>query len=62
MNETEGLLIVFGVVVLFLSAVVLWKKIPAYQCQRCFSYDIEINTEGFAACQDCGLVWDPDAQ
>lgn len=60
MSHGEGTLVVLGCVTLGLLLRWVWKKIPCYQCQRCYSYEVTINPEGFAVCEECGLTWDPN--
>lgn len=60
MSLLSGVLFVVAVVLGAVGARWVWKQIPFDQCQRCHSYDVETNAEGFRCCNYCGNTWDPD--
>jgi ribosomal protein L37AE/L43A len=58
---TEGLLIIFGCIVLFATAVWIWRNVKLYPCPECTSIDVEeerdIDGVPHWYCNECGKAW-----
>ena len=61
MNPTEGMLIVFGVIVFAASLIWIWHNVKIFPCPECDSIDVneESDIDGVPHwyCNQCGKAW-----